>query len=156
MKFPTIFTFIVAASTAQAGVNCNGSANCIHHGEDGADAMRKLRDIINQRINVNRWYSNHEYVACQQRWYSSAGDYCVFLQGTKNGASGGTIKARMDDLFNHGCETCGSVPINFHWPDSNDDKDGILTVNYINGHPSAHPEQCDARIWNYDTWTYIC
>ncbi|CAD6594572.1 MAG: hypothetical protein ASARMPREDX12_000258 [Alectoria sarmentosa] len=61
------------------------------------------------------------------------GGICVFAQDLKSGANIdlGTIRGLTDALLEHGCSTCGSVPINFVTEGSNDPSDGILTFNYV-------------------------
>lgn len=48
----------------------------------------------------------------------------------------GTIKALADSLLEHGCTTCGSVPVHFVDQGSNDPGQGILTFNYV-GNPDC-------------------
>jgi hypothetical protein len=55
---------------------------------------------------------------------------CAFLQDTKSGVVGSQIQALLQELQNHGCKGCGSVPIDFT-SGSNDPANGILTVNYV-------------------------
>ena len=63
------------------------------------------------------------------------GGICLFPQGLKNGPlTLGMIRKLVDKLLEHGCETCGSVPIHFVDQGSNDPDDGILTFNYVR-HP---------------------
>ncbi|KAM0794289.1 hypothetical protein BDR22DRAFT_895303 [Usnea florida] len=61
------------------------------------------------------------------------GGICVFPQDLKAGATLdlGTVRGLTDALLEHGCSTCGSVPINFVTEGSNDPSDGILTFNYV-------------------------
>ncbi len=42
----------------------------------------------------------------------------------------------MDAVLEHGCHTCGSVPIHFVDEGSNDPDEGILTFNYV-GNPDC-------------------
>ena len=42
----------------------------------------------------------------------------------------------MDAVLEHGCHTCGSVPIHFVDEGSNNPDDGILTFNYV-GNPDC-------------------
>ena len=42
-----------------------------------------------------------------------------------------TIRPLTDALLEHGCSTCGSVPLHYVDEKSNDPKDGILTFNYV-------------------------
>lgn len=61
------------------------------------------------------------------------GGICVFPQDLASGATIdlGTVRGLTDALLEHGCSTCGSVPINFVTEGSNDPSDGILTFNYV-------------------------
>lgn len=60
------------------------------------------------------------------------GGICLFPQYMKNGPlTLGMIRKLADKLLEHGCETCGSVPIHFVDKGSNDPGDGILTFNYV-------------------------
>lgn len=42
-----------------------------------------------------------------------------------------TIRPLLDALLEHGCSTCGSVPIHYVDEGNNDPSDGILTFNYV-------------------------
>lgn len=61
------------------------------------------------------------------------GGICLFPQYMAHGAmlSLGQIRPLLDALLEHGCTTCGSVPIHFVDENSNDPSDGILTFNYV-------------------------
>lgn len=61
------------------------------------------------------------------------GGICVFPQDMASGATVdlGTIRGLADALLEHGCATCGSVPIHFVDEGSNSPDDGILTFNYV-------------------------
>ena len=43
----------------------------------------------------------------------------------------GDIRPLMDALLEHGCGTCGSVPVEFVTKGNNDPSPGILTANYV-------------------------
>ena len=64
------------------------------------------------------------------------GGICLFAQNLKQGPltlSG--VRLLVDKLLEHGCGTCGSVPVHFVDQNGNNDpSDGILTFNYV-----AHP-----------------
>ncbi|KAI1491652.1 hypothetical protein F5X96DRAFT_630411 [Biscogniauxia mediterranea] len=60
------------------------------------------------------------------------GGVCLFPQGASLNL--GQIKQLVDALGQHGCSTCGSVPIHFVDQNSNDPSSGILTSNYV-GNP---------------------
>ena len=57
------------------------------------------------------------------------GGVCLFPQGAN--LTLGSIRPLVDAVLEHGCHTCGSVPIHFVDEGSNDPKDGILTFNYV-------------------------
>ncbi len=52
----------------------------------------------------------------------------------------GAIRPLLDSILEHGCKTCGSVPIHYLERETNeafnDAKDGILTFNYV-GNPTC-------------------
>lgn len=59
------------------------------------------------------------------------GGICLFPQHLSAGTlSLGEIRQLTDAILEHGCGTCGSVPVHFVDEGSNDPKDGILTFNY--------------------------
>ncbi|KAI4860320.1 hypothetical protein F4820DRAFT_461812 [Hypoxylon rubiginosum] len=60
------------------------------------------------------------------------GGVCLFPQGASLTLA--QIRDLVDALGNHGCATCGSVPIHFVDQGSNDPSSGILTSNYV-GNP---------------------
>ena len=57
------------------------------------------------------------------------GGICLFPQGAS--LTLGQIRPLTDKVLEHGCHTCGSVPIHFVDQGSNDPKAGILTFNYV-------------------------
>ncbi|KAI1764375.1 hypothetical protein GGR53DRAFT_466358 [Hypoxylon sp. FL1150] len=60
------------------------------------------------------------------------GGVCLFPQGASLTLA--QIRDLVDALGDHGCSTCGSVPIHFVDQGSNDPSSGILTSNYV-GNP---------------------
>ncbi|KAI0100551.1 hypothetical protein GGR51DRAFT_532401, partial [Nemania sp. FL0031] len=60
------------------------------------------------------------------------GGVCLFPQGASLTLA--QIRDLVDALGDHGCTTCGSVPIHFVDEGSNDPSSGILTSNYV-GNP---------------------
>ncbi|KAL9638130.1 MAG: hypothetical protein Q9164_001750 [Protoblastenia rupestris] len=59
----------------------------------------------------------------------NTGGVCLFPQGAALTLA--QIRPLTDAILEHGCGTCGSVPIHFVDQESNDPKDGILTFNYV-------------------------
>lgn len=64
------------------------------------------------------------------------GGICLFPQDMANGAvlTLGDVRELSDQVLEHGCGTCGSVPIHYVDWNSNDPRWGILTFNYV-GNP---------------------
>lgn len=62
----------------------------------------------------------------------NTGGICLFAQGlSAPNINLGSIRSLIDKLLEHGCGTCGSVPVHFIDQGSNDPKGGILTFNYV-------------------------
>ena len=61
----------------------------------------------------------------------ATGGICLFPQMPSGNITLGTIRPLMDKLLEHGCGTCGSIPIHFVDQGSNDPGAGILTFNYV-------------------------
>lgn len=69
------------------------------------------------------------------------GGICLFAQGNlKTPLTLKIIRPLLDRLLEHGCETCGSIPVHAIDQNSNDPADGILTFNYVE-HPYC-TERC--------------
>ncbi|KAL6691475.1 killer toxin [Trichoderma pleuroticola] len=106
-----------------AGINCNGNSLCGGVGGRSTDILNYV-----QGINTGRTYQNGEHIAC---WESALGTgICAFLQGT-GGITGDLIKVLVQDIVNHGCRVCGSVPVFFNSGDNNSNDHGELTINYV-------------------------
>jgi hypothetical protein len=80
--------------------------------------------------------------------FESKGGYCLFLQGSGYGAPGRSIGGLIESLLQHGCNTCGSVPLFFPPPNNNNDPSlGILTSNFVSnikgcGNKQGHAVIC--------------
>ncbi|KAJ3490896.1 hypothetical protein NLG97_g5693 [Lecanicillium saksenae] len=118
----------LAVGASAEGINCHGSSNC-------GNAGFKLSDLRNTMdgIDDNRVYQNGQHIACWENLARTG--FCAFLQNT-GGIRGSDVKRLMQELVNHGCSKCGSVPVFF--PKDNDiNSHGILTVNYV-GSPKCN------------------
>ncbi|KAH8669358.1 killer toxin [Ilyonectria robusta] len=112
----------LALGISAEGINCHGSSNC-------ANVGFKLTDLLGyaQGLNNDRWYQNGQHIAC---WKSLSGSgFCAFLQNT-GGLPGREIKRLLQELVNHGCAKCGSVPA-FYPSDNDISHHGMLTVNFV-------------------------
>ncbi|KAJ5394693.1 hypothetical protein N7509_000246 [Penicillium cosmopolitanum] len=113
----------LALSVSALGINCQGSSQCGNVDGRSTDILASV-----QKIDPNRTYFNGQRIAC---WKAGAGDgLCAFLQGT-GGIQGSLIPELVQDLVNHGCTRCGSVPVFFNSGDNNINDHGELTINYV-------------------------
>ncbi|KAF2420321.1 killer toxin [Tothia fuscella] len=131
MHFATntaILALTVASVASALGINCQGSSQC---SQGTGEVSRKLTGYINQ-IDSNRWINNGDLIACVREPHGgdSNGAICAFMQGT-GGETAGVLKGLAQDLVNHGCNKCGSVPLFFDQGDNNPNDHGILTFNYV-------------------------
>lgn len=125
MRFTLTFittTVITASIAAGQGINCNGSSQCGITGGRSADILAAV-----QNIDTGRTYQNGEKIACTDKLGVGI---CAFLQGT-GGITGDLIKTLVQDLVNHGCKVCGSVPVFFNSGDNNINDHGELTINWV-------------------------
>ena len=97
------------------GINCRGSFNCFN----GA-----MQNILNTALSNTGGCS----AGPGQQMYCD-GNICAFTQGTGASINPETAQNLLTSLHAHGCQGCGSVPLDF--PFSNDPSNGILTVNYV-------------------------
>jgi len=117
LSYSLLATFAIA-SVSSLGINCRGSAGCIL---GDSKTLSTIQGFIDNGVDQNFQYSNGQQIAC-------SGDYCAFLQNS-GGASGSQVISLINDIVNHGCSVCGSVPTGF--PGSNDVSQGELTVNFV-------------------------
>ena len=115
------------------GLNCQGSAiMCIGAPQYGV--MHTLRDYMYAIPAGYRYYAGQNIACMVHHVYPNPwitwGFYCAFMQGniSDQGADGAEIQLKMQQMIEHHCLGCGSVPFS----DDNDPmKLGILTVNYV-------------------------
>lgn len=126
------------------GINCRGSLLCPTNIAT-SDYIGIFIKITNGRapycppsfscgpMNDTDIYLPNDHIVCLPLGRSLLGGICAFTQGKKvpaTGVVGATIKRKLQELSDHGCHVCGSVPLS-----GNNDpgSQGILTVNYISG-----------------------
>ncbi len=80
------------------------------------------------------------------------GGICVFAQKMASGTTIdlGTIRGLTDALLEHGCITCGSVPIDNVKEGSNDPSDWDLTFDYVSN-PYCIESWISAPTWQNKT-----
>jgi hypothetical protein len=116
VAFPS---FLAPAALADNGINCKGSAGCsapfMH-----ADNANSLATAMVDGLDTNHFYADGAHLACV-----NDDKICAFLQNT--GGLYGYQITPLDDLVQHGCTACGSVPVE----DNNASLAGILTFVYV-------------------------
>ncbi|SPJ90354.1 related to KP4 killer toxin [Fusarium torulosum] len=119
MKFLGFITILSLTATASAkGINCEGSSQCGFFAADGMKKMVKLINSIDEK--KHSWANNGQQIACVE-------NQCAFLQKT-GGAPISSIKTLITELYDHGCDGCGSIPL--FYPGDNNVNNGELTVNW--------------------------
>lgn len=146
-------TFAITASAL--GINCRGSGLC-----DRATWSNNAPESITQILRDAVWasdkdpstvYNSGDHIICvgsnQAITFTGGaeadglsgsfsldgniheGGICLFPQGASLTLE--QIRPLTDAVLEHGCSTCGSVPIHFVDQGSNDPQWGILTFNYV-------------------------
>ena len=155
LGFGALFT-LLTTSTA-LGINCRGSALC-NRATSSSDykIVQILRDAVWASSKDNSTsYQSGDHIICISQTdtitieggvegesegltgsFSLSGDVniqaggiCLFPQ--RASLNLGQIRPLTDAILEHGCSTCGSVPIHFVDQGSNDPGAGILTYNYV-------------------------
>lgn len=156
-RFFVIVVFIQTASSL--GINCRGSGVCplatffAGAQNKGTAIIEGLRDGLDRTtLPVSTTYSNGQHIVCVGSDLPISisiapedspvsvtlgggipiGGICAFLQSLPSGKTLtlGQIKTLTDDIIQHGCKTCGSVPITY--PNNQDvDSVGELTYNFV-------------------------
>ncbi|KAK6072578.1 hypothetical protein SCUP234_09128 [Seiridium cupressi] len=144
------------------GINCRGSGLCdlaTLENHSGVRIVQLWHDVLQATDkDPNTVYNSGDHIVCIGTSVSitvgasvsgevegiggelslesdvsiGTGGVCLFPQGAS--LTLGQIRDLIDALGDHGCATCGSVPIHFVDQGSNDPSSGILTSNYV-GNP---------------------
>lgn len=98
------------------------------------NVMHTLRDYMYAIPDGYRYYAGQKIACIKHTVYPNPwitwGFYCSFMQGNipAAGLDGAEVQLKLQQLIEHGCLGCGSVPIS---PDNDPDTSGILTTNYV-------------------------
>ncbi|KAF6222458.1 hypothetical protein HO133_001544 [Letharia lupina] len=157
MQGITCLSTLLGSSYA-LGINCRGSGLCDRAtmSSSSGKIVQILRDAVWAASESNSTtYGDGSHIICISQTdtvtisASAGGDYdgvtgsfslsgdlsvgaggiCLFPQGASLSLE--QIRPLTDAILEHGCSTCGSVPIHFVDQGSNDPSDGILTFNYV-------------------------
>ncbi|KAI2623960.1 hypothetical protein GGS26DRAFT_215617 [Hypomontagnella submonticulosa] len=144
------------------GINCRGSGLCDFAtlvNKSGVRIVQLWHDVLAATDkDPNTVYNSGEHIVCigtaasitvgasvsaefegiggelslETNASIGTGGVCLFPQGASLTLA--QIRQLVDAIGQHGCATCGSVPIHFVDQGSNDPSSGILTSNYV-GNP---------------------
>lgn len=144
------------------GINCRGSGLCdlaTIENNSGVRILQLWHDVLAATDkDPNTVYNDGDHIVCVGTSVSitvgasasaevegiggeisletsgslGTGGVCLFPQGASLTLA--QIRDLVDAIGDHGCATCGSVPIHFVDQGSNDPSSGILTSNYV-GNP---------------------
>ena len=153
-----VLILLYTPSITALGINCRGSGLCDRatlNNQASVGIIQLLRDIIYASSTSNNTaYASGDHVICLSQSQnitfdlgleidgisggvelsanSPEGGICLFPQYlTAANLNLGQIKPLVDAILEHGCGTCGSVPVQFVDEGSNDPDEGILTFNYV-------------------------
>lgn len=137
MRFTSLLFIASAIITTAAGkgINCQGSGECpFCHAQTNLKELQKVCESVPD----NTQYYNGQQICCVQCDEDNTEQYsvCAFVQNTKDGAPGHSVKAAIQQLVDHNCGLCGSAP--FY---NNDVSEGELTVNVVD-YTSCHTVIC--------------
>ena len=149
--------FALLTTSTALGINCRGSALCDRATSSSHDKIVQiLRDAVwaSNKDNSTSYQPGDHIICISQTdtvtieagveaeyegltgsfslssdFNIQAGGICLFPQGAALNL--GQIRPLTDAILEHGCSTCGSVPIHYVDEGSNDPDAGILTFNYV-------------------------
>lgn len=109
------------------GMNCQGSSECWYSGGFVQGNLSTLQGLVSGAQD-DYLYNNGQRIACLDDGEGEG--ICLFLQMTTGGVLGGDVKVLLQDLIDHGCTKCGSIPTGLP-AGINDVSRGELTANYV-------------------------
>jgi hypothetical protein len=118
-------------SAKASGINCEG--NCAKD-----NAVQVFYDLT-PKLNQGRRYWNGEHFMCMSTYSYDRpnnneyldGGYCLFLEKESDGLLGKDARFLLEKLREHGCNNCGAIPTDFHYPDRNELKYGALKIDRV-------------------------
>jgi hypothetical protein len=131
---------LAASCVTALGINCRGSVICdsfTNTNNPDLSAAESLRREITAHVSDSRWYQNGQKIVCidqggggQKFGGAFRHSLCAFLKRT-GGYPGNEIKVLAQRIVEHGCKTCGSVPVFFDQGDNDLNSHGELTFDYV-------------------------
>ncbi|OJJ03391.1 hypothetical protein ASPVEDRAFT_29910 [Aspergillus versicolor CBS 583.65] len=130
MHFLTPIALALGAITTATAkdINCGGSFYCTLPPAPGISnaLIKEIQNHVEGRDDGEE-FGEHEYIDCVDK-------FCAFFEEIGDGEKKTMFDAKwgLQALIDHGCNTCGGVPIN---PDSHDVGEGKLKVDYVSDAP---------------------
>ncbi|OAA61557.1 Killer toxin, Kp4 [Cordyceps fumosorosea ARSEF 2679] len=124
VSFTTLLASVATAATANAlGINCQGSGLCVGNKGLLGQAQGQLRGM-----DQNKKVRDGEHAVCVKSSIS-IGDpsLCIFYQKTGREWTIGQTVQFVQNIIDHGCKACGSVPVD----PGNNVNNGELTANMV-------------------------
>ncbi|KAK5988805.1 KP4 killer toxin [Cladobotryum mycophilum] len=122
MFFKAFAMLAAASAVAAKGINCQGSGLCATDKGILGQAIGQLRGM-----DQNQKFGDGQHVTCIQSSNIGNPSLCIFYQKTGRQWSVGQTVNYVQNLLDHGCKACGSVPTD----PGNDVNRGELTANMV-------------------------
>ncbi|KAI4091609.1 MAG: hypothetical protein LQ344_003960 [Seirophora lacunosa] len=149
------------------GINCLGSSQCSFTTNNSPNILFEFNRTVSLPSPNNfllpgpplpprALYFRNEHIACAEN--ALLGSICLFLQGSgvpDTGVPGFVVRRRVQDLLDHGCRFCGSVPVS---GDNRPLAAGVLTSNYVLGKGCKGVCELgrDVVLWEgMGNWTFV-
>ena len=109
------------------GINCEGSHMCRYSAGDAVEVMKNYTSTLTPA----QTFEEGVHIACRD-------SICAFAQHVPAPLRGDEIQELIAKLWDHGCDICGSVPLDA-LDGGNDLDSGMLTLNYV-----SHDDDCES------------
>ncbi|OAQ68047.1 killer toxin, Kp4 [Pochonia chlamydosporia 170] len=113
----------LAGTSSALGINCRGSGLCASNKGILGQAQGQLRGL-----DQNKQFSDGEHITCVKSSVTIGNpSLCLFYQNTGRKWTVAQTLTFTQQIIDHGCAACGSVPTD----PGNDVKNGQLTANMV-------------------------
>lgn len=113
----------LAGTSSALGINCRGSGLCVSNKGILGQAQGQLRGL-----DQNKQFSDGEHITCVKSSVTIGNpSLCLFYQNTGRKWTVAQTLTFTQQIIDHGCAACGSVPTD----PGNDVKNGQLTANMV-------------------------
>ncbi|KAI9710424.1 MAG: hypothetical protein M1812_007460 [Candelaria pacifica] len=117
--------------TIAEGINCHGNSGCQFNGMGVSGSAAHYFKGFVDTAPAQTMYPPGYQIACEGSYAGSA--LCLYTQATTKKYSAAELSVVLQDLNDHGCDKCGSAPLD---RTVNDVSKGMLTIN-VTKNPSC-------------------